>query len=305
MIETIYGSIEQTKSNSFVPLLKNGRSLESKYNPEREAQSMLLQIEKPYSFFVVIGVGSGIFINELNNKFPQAIILGVENSSEDLLFLEQIETFKRLKNNKNILLTCVPELNSVLLNTYIPSLHGDIKIVFQKNWTTELPESFDNVKEIIQKTIKEISQDYSVQAHFGRIWQKNILSNLKILSESKNESELKIDNSKIAAVIAAGPSLDNTILELKNNRNDYYIISTDTAFQSLIKYEIVPEIVVSIDGQSVSANHFISIISSKTNFIFDLCANSSITRKLNKTDSNIYFFTNYLNSSNKTCFIHI
>ena len=79
MIETIYGSIEQTKSNSFVPLLKNGRSLESKYNPEREAQSMLLQIEKPYSFFVGIGVGSGIFINELNNKFPQAIILGVEN----------------------------------------------------------------------------------------------------------------------------------------------------------------------------------------------------------------------------------
>ena len=292
MIETIYGSIEQTKSNSFVPLLKNGRSLESKYNPEREAQSMLLQIEKPYSFFVVIGVGSGIFINELNNKFPQAIILGVENSSEDLLFLEQIETFKRLKNNKNILLTCVPELNSVLLNNYIPSLHGDIKIVFQKNWTTELPESFENVKEIIQKTIKEISQDYSVQAHFGRIWQKNILSNLKILSESKNESELKIDNSKIAAVIAAGPSLDNTILELKNNRNDYYIISTDTAFQSLIKYEIVPELVVSIDGQSVSANHFISIISSETNFIFDLCANSSITRKLNKTDSNIYFFTN-------------
>ncbi|MCI6809520.1 MAG: hypothetical protein MR958_04925, partial [Spirochaetia bacterium] len=164
MIETIYGSIEQTKSNSFVPLLKNGRSLESKYNPEREAQSMLLQIEKPYSFFVVIGVGSGIFINELNNKFPQAIILGVENSSEDLLFLEQIETFKRLKNNKNILLTCVSELNSVLLNNYIPSLHGDIKIVFQKNWTTELPESFENVKEIIQKTIKDISQDYSVQA---------------------------------------------------------------------------------------------------------------------------------------------
>ena len=197
MIETIYGSIEQTKSNSFVPLLKNGRSLESKYNPEREAQSMLLQIEKPYSFFVVIGVGSGIFINELNNKFPQAIILGVENSSEDLLFLEQIETFKRLKNNKNILLTCVSELNSVLLNNYIPSLHGDIKIVFQKNWTTELPESFENVKEIIQKTIKEISQDYSVQAHFGRIWQKNILSNLKILSESKNESELKIDNYTI------------------------------------------------------------------------------------------------------------
>lgn len=292
MTDTIYSSIEQTKSNSFVPLLRNGRSLESKYNPEREAQSMLLQIEKPYSFFVVIGVGSGIFINELVNKYPQANIVAVENSLADLIFLEQIESFNKLKKNTNVILTQVSELKTTLLNNYIPALHGDIKIIFQKNWTIELPVIFETVKEIIQSTIKEISQDFSVQAHFGRIWQKNILSNLQSLSNFKNHSELKINNSKIAAIIATGPSLDKTILELIDNRDKYFIISTDTAFQSLLKYEIIPEIVVSIDGQSVSANHFITKINSKTSFVFDLCANSSITRKLINENANIYFFTN-------------
>ena len=71
------------------------------------------------------------------------------------------------------------------------------------------------IKTIVEKAIKTVKADFAVQSHFGKIWNKNIFENLKIASEQKNTSQtienLKKNNKKTAAIIAAGPTLDTTV----------------------------------------------------------------------------------------------
>ena len=61
----------------------------------------------------------------------------------------------------------------------------------------------------------------------------------------------------------------------------------------LLKNNIIPQVVVSIDAQIYSREHFIGInkeISKDTIFLLDICANSSIVKKIH--NDNILFFTN-------------
>ena len=132
--------------------------------------------------------------------------------------------------------------------------HGkDLTLLIQE-WINENYDYLPQIYENIQKAINIISADYSTQAHFGKIWINNIMNNLKFINQQKKIT-IKTNTSKTAAVIAAGPSLDKTLNTFINHPNDYFIIATDTAYQTLIKNKIKPHIVVSLDGQIISKNH--------------------------------------------------
>ena len=139
--------------------------------------------------------------------------------------------------------------------------------------------SFQKIKNQIKLSLEKISADFSVQAHFGKIWQSNIMKNLKLASKISSKTAGG-GNKKKAAVIAAGPSFDETI-NLLLKHDDYYIISTDTAFSTLLKYGLIPDAVISLDGQTVSFNHYLNKNLkqlNQTEFYFDLSANFSAAK---------------------------
>lgn len=286
-IPKIYNSIIESKTGIKIPVFLSGRTMESKYNPEREADSLLQTITQSFSFFTVFGIGSGLFITKLIQKFPEATILCVENTQEDLNFLSQFNFVSALKNNPNIILTTVQNLNEMLINNYIPALHGDMKIIEMLGWKNENSQYIQQIQEEINKALKLIAADYSVQTHFGKLWQHNILNNLNYISKNPVDLQIKT-NKKTAVIVAAGPSLDEKIEYIKQNISDYFIISTDTAYSSLIKNQIFPEIVISIDGQFISHQHFLHKKTNSTIFAFDLCSNNSCIQKA----GNKYFFFN-------------
>lgn len=293
MTKSIYSNFFTTKIGSKIPILQNGKSIESKYNPEREAESLLEQYNEKFDFFILIGIGSGIFLTKLSEKFPNTKILAIEYSKNDIDFISELETIKKCLKNKNIIFSDLKNLKTTILNNYIPAIYGNANIIFQRIWALENPIFQQEIKNEIQSALNLITQDYSVQSHFGKIWQKNIIENLLCLSKLKKKECINADSKKIALVIAAGPSLDKNLEIIKKTPEKFYIISTDTAYEILSKHKICPDIVVSIDGQNISTNHFFCKINySKTNFIFDLCANSCITKKLSKHSDKIFFFSN-------------
>jgi hypothetical protein len=102
------------------------------------------------------------------------------------------------------------------------------------------------------------------------------------LSAGSKYSISASDLKKMAVIVAAGPSLDKTV-ELIKDKDSYYIIATDTAGLSLINKGIIPDIIISIDGQSVSYNHFIKACKAeekKPLYAFDFCSNFSAVKHL-------------------------
>ena len=90
-------------------------------------------------------------------------------------------------------------MQEILLQNYFPAKYGDLQIIEQKPWIIENQKKLTEIKEVIQKTLGIISADYSVQAHFGKIWTSNILNNFQGLKESKhsNPKELGLDIEEV------------------------------------------------------------------------------------------------------------
>ena len=294
----LYKAFEQAKNGTGIPVFQSGRTMESRYNPERDAQNLCDSIDKNNKFFLVLGIGSGIFIRMLSQIIPGARIIAFELYKEDLDFLLQNPEVKKLSENPDIIFSDLSNLEKTLTQNYLPAKYGNLKIIEQKAWINEIASNINEINSILKKTLGIISADYSVQAHFGKIWNSNILNNAKTAEKqntfSFNET-IKNSLNKTAVIVAAGPTLDKSIEDflIKADPEKYFVIATDTAASSLIKRNVFPDIVVSIDGQSVSYNHFINTeISTKKEIIyaFDLCANSSAVRHIYEDGRKLLFF---------------
>lgn len=297
-VEYSYSEITTAKDGNKIPLCKNisssqELSLHSKYNPIREAESFVANVDSTCLFFVILGLAGGYHVKKLIEKCQKAKILVIETSKTSIDFLMDIPAVKELSKNKNIHITDIEHLGEKLLALYKPAIHGNLTILSLRQWETIFPSEAEICRSKINKTIKLLAADYSVQSHFGKIWQKNIFSNLSLAEKTKSFQDVKnnisLQTHKTAAIIAAGPSLDENIKKLRANRDDYFIIATDTAFSSLIKQGIQSDAVVSIDGQMISHQHYMEETSKSTLYVFDLCASSSAVRKVLQTTDNVIF----------------
>ncbi len=281
-----------SKTNVNVAILQNNKSFFSIYNPERDIDYFCNNEKIKYAGFICIaGIGNGYHIKKLSEKFPEKFILAFELNNTSLDFLQSTNNFDFSKN-KNVKLTTLENLQTEIINHYNPALYDNFYFTYIKNWLDYHNEFINEIEQKINTAVSMISSDFSVQAHFGKIWMHNILENINYLKKNKIKNTFKINNSKTAAIIAAGPSLDETILKLKNNLDKYFIISTDTAYPTLLENNIFPQVVVSIDAQIYSREHFIGNKNKLNNtfFLLDLCSNSSIVKKINP--NKILFFNN-------------
>ncbi len=289
-----YSDIIISKSGIKIPVFTSGKTVDSRYDPQRESLRLAQQINDETNFVIVTGIASGILIKTILEQREKIFILAVEINQNDIDFLMQLEEVKQLSQIKNVCFCTISELFQKITQLYVPAFYGNLEVIEQRGWTTEHNDYIPQLKEHLQKAVGIVSADFSVQSHFGKLWHHNILSNIKLIKNSKQITADLIPSDKTALVLAAGPSIDKTIISIKQNLNDYYLIATDTAFSILLSYKIIPDAVISLDGQNVSNSHFIHSSEfdfSKTLFLFDLCANDSAVKKIIAQEGNVCYFT--------------
>lgn len=93
--------------------------------------------------------------------------------------------------------------------------------------------------------------DRIVIERFGGYFLNNSFKNMKFLADSKSLPILadRIPKGMPAIVVAAGPSLDKNIMEIKRAKGKALIISTDTALRPLCNNGIIPDIGIIVDGK--------------------------------------------------------
>ena len=67
MNKSIYFEIKEAKNGELIPYFQNGKSIDSIYNPDREATTIVSKISSEYDYFIITGLGSGKVVNELLN----------------------------------------------------------------------------------------------------------------------------------------------------------------------------------------------------------------------------------------------
>jgi len=220
---------------------------------------------------LVIGTDSGLLPNYLLKK-------GIPKGSR-YLFIEPEFVLKRIKQTK--------ALTANRIHAGTPS--NIFKVL---NEETELGESFyfflGNVQlhrsiaatkahlEDYDDIYNQIDEEQQVRSKFHRLTGNTQLHKINTLLNSASSFHpahcIKgIFGGKTAVIIAPGPSFDNHISWLKTNRDKLVIISISRVCATLVKNDITPDIIVSIDPITLNYKQSIQML----NFTDSLFVHSS------------------------------
>ena len=288
--DTSYAGICISKNGCPVPIAADGTSYNSLYDPLKEARQLIKSI-KSDTFIIFAGIGGAFHVREYLTQFPESACAIAESSIPAFRSLLEIIDISDILSNKHV--TIIPDCtdNSIFINLpgmYIPALHGDFFLLPLRAWENRNQQAFSSFTIQIKQAIEKISADYSVQAHFGKVWLRNCIMNLKMAETCQGNIPV-FDYNKTAIIAGAGPSLEDHLDELKNERERYVIITTDTAFSTLSDSGIIPDVFVSIDGQSISCDHVRHSLPCTMTVVLDVCGNNAIARRAITSGVNLIF----------------
>lgn len=126
-----------------------------------------------------------------------------------------------------------------------------LKISYYTNYPRIFREDCREYLSAIQSARDYIVANQNIQNRFGKDYNRNIFNNLKYIPESLSFEDLisKMPEDIPAIIVAAGPSLDRNINDLRDAKGKSIIISTDTALRPLALAGIEPDIAVIMDGK--------------------------------------------------------
>lgn len=287
-----YAGIKSSKTNKPISIFENGHLMYSEYNPEKEVERLFSSDEE---FVLFLGIGSALQIQYFLKTFPHKNCAISEASLEAFKSLLLIIDLSELFSNKAIrILSPIldTDFSKDLAENYVPILDGKLSVISLRSWETFYSQKLNTFKIKLKSSLKLIESDYLTQSTFGKVWLKNILQNLRLLSTFKPRLT-KADIRKTALICGAGPSLSEKLKYIKDNRSRFIIFASDTAFLPLLRSGISPEFFLSVDPQIFSLEHF-SLSSPKTTVaIFDLCALSGLSRAFLENGNNVMFTASF------------
>ncbi len=289
-MSSCYITTTTSKTGVCIPCFEQNKPSASLYNPEKEALRFIENIED--GFNIIVGYGCGLHIQELQKKYPTSKIVVVEKNDETIAFLKSC---KEMNIPTSIQFCTVDSLYDFVVQTYFAPLDGNLSVNSLRSWVDMNVDDFEKITATIKRALETISTDISTQAQFGKIWHRNIIQNIHTFTQIKknrfvNIKKTRFPTQKIAYIAGAGPTLDTDIKHLRENRDKYFVFATDTAYSTLSIHNIFCDVVVSVDPQCVSMNHFFAKKNDKTLFAFDLCSNPIPIRSCMANNNYICFF---------------
>ena len=273
----------EARSGDIVPALvdKSGTAhpLHSMVDPRREGERLVSTL-KDEGFLVFLGLGGGYATEAALARADVSHAVAIEYDINGLAELLSSREYINILGDGRFTLMADPspeDIEAFILEQYRPALEGGVKTFPLRARTERDIPRFAAAAEAIQWSIEKVSSDYSVQAHFGGRWFSHIIRNLKT-AEAQNRSAPPV---REAAICAAGPSLDEQLPLLAGRRsgpsakkNGPFIISADTALPALLKSNLAPDAVVSIDCQHISYYHFMGAMPGDIPLFLDIASPS-------------------------------
>jgi hypothetical protein len=252
--------IEISKSGLPV-ILVNGRYLHSKYNPITEAQRRWKEVDQELfrkdNIAIFIGAGIGYIVEIfLNNRTESAI--WIEPNAEILkaaLDRWNPETF--LKSGQLQIIRNIPSETELI--QVLKGFTDTSSVLIPHHPSMQFDSVYEDIYRICEKFLFKKNVNMATMSKFDKEWTHNFFNNLPFLAECSPLSDLiaqkRFSEKKIAIVCGAGPSLFFSLDDIKSLRKDALLIAVDTSVHILLKSEIDPDIIVSVDPQTINSQY--------------------------------------------------
>lgn len=255
-------SIEMETAKDFSSIFKvkkDNRTLyiNGKYQPKKEAESIIThmgKLNKKTTIFL-FGMGDGLILKEILNNTDEEINIAVFEPSIDIFIYAMKHIDLQEIYRKRTVGLVVNGLNEEEKEAVIKSflILGNLeymKKIIHPNYNELFSEDIIKDMKDIQKRIDYILINENTTVRFAPFTTENVFRNMIYICDGyKAEQICNVIPLDIPAIIvAAGPSLNKNIKELKRAKNRAFIIAVDTALKPLIKEGIIPDLFATIDG---------------------------------------------------------
>lgn len=228
----------------------------SLYNPQKEAYLLIQQknlVDVPLVF--ILGIGFAYHIEQLRKdyKFYGNIFI-IEPSFEILKAAMENKDLSSMLTDPKVQVLVEPDANKLKDIIYNNSLFNYVcscEIIYLPTYQKVFAEYFAKALDAIAIKVTRRICDFVAINELAGNWESNSLANLPEIFKSVPVASF-YDNFKgtPAIIVAAGPSLDKNIEQLKPLTKKAVVISVGTSLRPLLKKGIKPHFVVTLDASN-------------------------------------------------------
>ncbi len=232
--------------------------LNSLYNPSHEARIWSEQYKQDNyeQIYILFGLGNGYSLRALRNQVKgKFCIIVYEPSYEIFHFSMEHYDFTDILDDPNILYV-VNGINTFHFTRVISNVVQWNNALAQNLCVTNgylqlFIKELDFVMEELRENYINVVSNRNTMVRFGKSAVFNSIENLKYIHTSNNVLEFQgeIPEDVPAIIVAAGPSLDQNVEQIKKAKGKAVIISVDRALDTLLAHNIMPDFSVTIDPE--------------------------------------------------------
>jgi len=235
--------------------------LNGKRNTEEPLQLWIDRLGKieDYAPIVLLGLGSGLYLKKLICHTSDKVNVVVYEPSMTIFLrtLQMVDLEEEILSRPIAFI--VEGLNINELEPIVEKLISLETMAFLRqeihpNYQELFPEMLVKVLRVIENRTDEIMVNQNTGVKFSTVLVRNELRNMKFVCEGYNTRKLAeaIPHDVPAVLVAAGPSLNNDLQELKKLKGKAFILAVDTAVKPLLNAGIVPDAFITIDSNKVT-----------------------------------------------------
>lgn len=274
-----------------------GRFLYSKYNPTRAIESVIEKTDiLPGTLVIIFSPLLWHGLEKLVQKLPEDTHIFAIEIDPQLEAIAKEEIGKspyskkiRLFNLSNS--SVIENELKVILST--GKLKRSIRIDFSAGVQFH-KEIYDYTALALQDIIGTFWKNRITLVKFGRLFSKNLVSNLRKISTSYILEDVEKTVSKPILVVGAGEGLDSLNWN-RLERNSFYIIAVDAALSPLLDRGIIPDAVAGMESQAAIQKAYTGTSGKLSNsgmiFFADLSSRTQIIDQLDTTT--VFFASRY------------
>ena len=210
------------------------------------------------AIFFIAGIGNPVYAKILLEEHRQTKLnIVIYEPSKEIFFkvLESIDITDLLQKDAKCIFV-IDGLTGVKVENVI---HKMISVEVMDHIKTFILPNYEMIfaKEMLlfAKTIREKCEScatyINTRTNFSNVFAQNLFANAPyILDGYKTKQLIEVIPRDIPAIIvAAGPSLNKNIKELKRAKGKAFIIAVDTAIKPLASEKIIPDMFAIVDGR--------------------------------------------------------
>lgn len=262
----LYHIIEvDTEQGKVLAVEKNNRfySLNSFYDAQKAAEEWSEQFEcdemNDNSVIIVYGLSDGKSILKLCEKRPACRVIVYEPCQDIFWKAMEYKEVAELAERKNVCLIVKGVCEEYFFHALQSILdYSNFQLVVQAvlpNYLQLFRQEYQEMLDVYKSVVELIIFTRNTMILRGVEIQHNAYGLARDMMESNSIIQLvdimkKKEMEDIPAIlVAAGPSLDKNVEDLKKARGKAFLMVVDTALNTVLEHGIVPDLTISIDSR--------------------------------------------------------